>query len=31
VSDRIGEAWRRVRGVFEQPAPEAEASPFTIL
>jgi MoaA/NifB/PqqE/SkfB family radical SAM enzyme len=31
ASDRIGDAWRRVKGVFESPAPEPEASPFTIL
>jgi hypothetical protein len=31
ASDRIGEAWRKVKGVFETPSPEPEASPFTIL
>ncbi|HEX3471053.1 MAG TPA: radical SAM protein [Silvibacterium sp.] len=31
VSDRIGQAWKKVSGTFEQPAPESKAAAFTIL
>jgi organic radical activating enzyme len=31
ASDRIGDAWKRTRGAFEQPVPESGAPPFTIL
>ena len=31
VSNRIGEAWKRVSGIFEQPAAEPKAAAFTIL
>jgi organic radical activating enzyme len=31
ASDRIGNAWKRVTGAFEQPTPESKAPHFTIL
>jgi hypothetical protein len=31
VSDRIGQALKKVSGTFEQPAPESKAAAFTIL
>ncbi|HTD97080.1 MAG TPA: radical SAM protein [Edaphobacter sp.] len=31
ISDRMGETWRKVKGTFEQPAPEPKGEPFTIL
>jgi sulfatase maturation enzyme AslB (radical SAM superfamily) len=31
ASDCIGAAWKRAKGAFAPPAPEAESAPFTIL